>query len=282
MCWAYPTPRALTRVDVYPIPLIKADVDGGLEDSSGGGVEDQVDCTLEYWDCCTEQFRILRRFQLSESRLTRVPLPGVHQLNNKKSSESEGDCAISPAEVVLENQMVFSDLWRIVMNFTESSLPEQRPKKIIAAPPSLVACTRVDSYSNWKMVPNVQLALTLNQVSLSLHCQQQLSAQSSNSSASSVSKTDDGFTFDGALPADFPFATLNLCQSSFNLRCCGSANLSFDLATQVQATLVNFKYLVDESVLEPTGKKSSFHFSYCKSNLFDFKINCSFFLQVWK
>ena len=246
MSWAYPTPRALSRVDVYPIPLMKADSCEGLDDSSG--MEDQVECTLEYWDCCAEQFRILRRFQLSETRFTRVPLPDLIHLNQE--SGGGDDDVKAGAEVVLENQIVFSDLWRIVMNFTESSLPENRPQKIIAAPPSLVACTRVDSYSNSKMVPKMQIGLAFNHVSLSLHCQQ----LSSTHLSSLANKTEDGFTFDGSIPADFPFATLSLCQTGLNLRCCTPNHLSFDLSTQVQATLVNFKYLVDESVLEPTGK----------------------------
>jgi len=62
-------------------------------------------------------------------------------------------------------------MWRIVMNFTEENLPETRPKKIIAAPPSLVACTRVDSYFNARLVPRLQLGVHFNHISLSLHCQ---------------------------------------------------------------------------------------------------------------
>ena len=68
MCWAYPQPRALTRVDVYPIPLIKAD-------SSAAG--EHVQCSLEYWDHCRQQFQVLRTFYLSETRFTRVDLPQI-------------------------------------------------------------------------------------------------------------------------------------------------------------------------------------------------------------
>lgn len=129
MCWAYPQPRALTRVDVYPIPLLKAD---GAGQESPSGVE-QVDCTLEFWDHCSQEFRILRRFSLSEVRFTRVSLPNIS--TNQKVRNAQDDDKRAEKEL-LEKQATFSDMWRIVMHFTEENLPENRPKKIIAAPPS--------------------------------------------------------------------------------------------------------------------------------------------------
>jgi hypothetical protein len=44
----------------------------------------------------------------------------------------------------LEKQVAFSDMWRIVMHFTEENLPENRPKKIIAAPPSNISSYHID------------------------------------------------------------------------------------------------------------------------------------------
>lgn len=238
MCWAYPQPRALTKVDVYPIPLIKAD--GAGQDPSVGA--EQVDCTLEYWDYCSQQFRVLRRFSLSEVRFTRVSLPslsnpsgiGVHQEEEKRAEKE-----------LLENQVAFSDMWRIVMHFMEESLPENRPKKIIAAPPSLVACTRIDSYFNASMVPDIQLGLTFNHVSIALHSQL----------ASPSTWLDNQFQLDGTMPTDFPFAALNFNNVSANLRCqiVETLSASLDFSTQIQANLINFQYLVDESILEPTG-----------------------------
>ena len=237
MCWAYPQPRALTRVDVYPIPLIKAD---GANQESGAGVE-QVDCTLEYWDHCSQQFQILRRFSLSETRFTRVALPSISNPCGRTVPEEEKRAE----RELLENQVAFSDIWRIVMHFTEESLPENRPKKIIAAPPSLVACTRIDSYFNASMVPDIQLGFTFNYISLALH----------NQLASSSAWRDGQFRLDGTMPTDFPFAALNFNSISANLRSRlgETISASLDLSTQVQANLINFQYLVDESILEPTG-----------------------------
>jgi vacuolar protein sorting-associated protein 13B len=137
MCWAYPQPRALTRVDVYPIPLMKAD---GAGQDAAPGVE-QVDCTLEFWDHCSQEFRILRRFSLSEVRFTRVPLPSIS--TNQTARNVQDDERRAEREL-LEKQVAFSDMWRIVMHFTEENLPENRPKKIIAAPPSNISSYHID------------------------------------------------------------------------------------------------------------------------------------------
>ena len=94
-------------------------------------------------------------------------------MGEEKESESESEERRgAEAEVeVLRKEVVVSDMWRIVMNFTEENLPETRPKKIIAAPPSLVACTRVDSYFDRRLLPRLQLALHSNHISLSFHNQ---------------------------------------------------------------------------------------------------------------
>lgn len=84
--------------------------------------------------------------------------------------EAEDDRTGAEGEV-LRHQVVVSDMWRIVMNFTEENLPETRPKKIIAAPPSLVACTRVDSYFNARLVPRLQLGIHFSHISLAFHNQ---------------------------------------------------------------------------------------------------------------
>jgi hypothetical protein len=96
------------------------------------------------------------------------------------------------------------------------------------------------------MVPDVQLGFTFNQISLSFR----------NQLTTPFSSCMDGqFQLDGTMPTDFPFATLNLNSISANLRCRLEETLtaSLDFSTQVQANLINFRFLVDESLLEPTS-----------------------------
>ena len=63
---------------------------------------------------------------------------------------------------------------------------------------------------------------------------------------------DGEFQLDGALPRDFPFAALTLNQSALNIHYRRANIYAIDVSTQLQVNLVNFKYLVDESIIEPT------------------------------
>jgi hypothetical protein len=96
------------------------------------------------------------------------------------------------------------------------------------------------------MVPDVQLGFTFNHISLSLR--NQLITPPSSS-------LDGQFHLDGTMPTDFPFATINCSSISANLRCRldETVTASLDLSTQVQANLINFRFLVDEAILEPTS-----------------------------
>lgn len=250
MCWAYPQPRALTRVDVYPIPLLKADEGGG----DSGAEENQVDCVLEYWDECGEEFRPFRRFCLSETKFTRVPLPAILPGGG---GGVDNDSPPPPERLLVEERLIFSDLWRIVMNFTEADLPENRPKRIIAAPPSLVACTRIDSYFNADLIPARHVGLSLSHASVTLHSQ-----MGTGLPGVVAFHPPESFQPDGSIPQDFPFASITMTQTQGSLHLPGrfgsaSAGCWMDFSTQLQASLINFEYLVEESVLEPTGKDRS-------------------------
>nr|CAD7601716.1 unnamed protein product [Timema genevievae] len=70
MAWRYPQPRALTRVDVFPVPFKLASVDHFAR-----GQRDQVVCSLQYWSECRSSYQHYARFQLSESEMCRLNLP---------------------------------------------------------------------------------------------------------------------------------------------------------------------------------------------------------------
>ena len=119
-----------------------------------------------------------------------------------------------------------------------------------------MACTRIDSYFNASMVPDIQLGFTFNHISISLRNQL---------INPSISCLDGQFQLDGTMPSDFPFATLNFNSISANLRCRSDKTLTayLDFSTQVQANLINFRFLVDESILEPTSiNKLEFYLTF--------------------
>ena len=248
MCWAYPQPRALTKVDVHPIPFIQAGQDSFSPAAGQPQPDSKIDCTLEYWDEPAEEFRPFRHFSLSESRVTRVQLarPAAGHARQDENGKRK-----APDEELLEGELIFSDRWRIVMHLMDGQENSGRqPGRIIAAPPSLVACTRIDSYFNAAMIPSVQLALALNYGSLAVHHQ--------TLPAGNVCPSADGqdFEMDGQVPRDFPVAHLQLDQLTARVRLTDGPDCRAVLhlaGQQVQANVINFQSLLDESVLEPTA-----------------------------
>ncbi|PSN31470.1 hypothetical protein C0J52_23169 [Blattella germanica] len=86
MAWRYPQPRALTRVDVFPVPFKVAD-----HHRSGRERKDQILCSLQYWSDCHSRYKPYTQFHLSESEMCRLELPvPPHQvaLYNHLTSDS--------------------------------------------------------------------------------------------------------------------------------------------------------------------------------------------------
>ena len=62
MTWMYPKPRAITRISVFPIPIIAGDE--VCHDHSA-----IIQCSLEYWDKCLKSFQPYSAFALSEEKI---------------------------------------------------------------------------------------------------------------------------------------------------------------------------------------------------------------------
>lgn len=67
----------------------------------------QVPCSLEYWDELQKVFVAFQEFSLSESKVCELQLPDINL-------------------VVDQKQLVSSDLWRIVLNSSQSGADDQR------------------------------------------------------------------------------------------------------------------------------------------------------------
>ena len=65
MTWMYPKPRAITRISVFPIPIMAGDE---LFHEHGAVIQ----CTLEYWDKCLKAFQQYSTFTLSEEKIKYV------------------------------------------------------------------------------------------------------------------------------------------------------------------------------------------------------------------
>ncbi len=138
MTWRYPQPRALTRVTVFPVPLMAA-----VDQFSGESSAEEATCALQYWDSCLKCFQTYSDFKLSETTINHLNIPTVSD----------------------RNKLALAEIWRVVLfdGLEESdgftAMPSTQESNVIATPRSLVSAIRVDSYFNSNLIPSLKLAL---------------------------------------------------------------------------------------------------------------------------
>ncbi|XP_016053962.1 PREDICTED: vacuolar protein sorting-associated protein 13B isoform X1 [Miniopterus natalensis] len=138
MLWRYPEPRVLTLVRITPVPFDTTE-DPDISTADLGDML-QIPCSLEYWDELQKVFVAFREFSLSESKACELQLPDVDLASDQK-------------------KLVSSDLWRIVLNSSQSGADDQSSASEsgsqstcdqLVTPTALAACTRVDScFTPW-------------------------------------------------------------------------------------------------------------------------------------
>ncbi|XP_063246364.1 intermembrane lipid transfer protein VPS13B isoform X4 [Prinia subflava] len=147
MLWRYPEPRVLTLVRINPVPFNTTE-DPDISTADLGDVL-QIPCSLEYWDELQKSFVAFREFSLSESRVCELQLPSVSPGSDQK-------------------ELTASDLWRIVLNSSQSGADDQSSESEsgsqsacdqLVTPTALAACTRVDScFTPW-FVPSLSVLI---------------------------------------------------------------------------------------------------------------------------
>ncbi|XP_012543255.1 vacuolar protein sorting-associated protein 13B isoform X3 [Monomorium pharaonis] len=133
MAWRYPQPRMLTRIHISPVPFEAADIEGNYID--------KIPCVLEYWSDSHMSYQRYADFYLSEMDSYRLDLPEK-----------------APARAV-------ACVWRVVI----LSNGKRPLSKSIVSARALAACLRIDSYFNPLLIPNVQIALNIGVLYVSLY-----------------------------------------------------------------------------------------------------------------
>lgn len=133
MAWRYPQPRTLTRIHISPVPFETVDADGNYID--------RIFCVLEYWSDSHMSYQRYADFYLSETDSYRIELPEK-----------------APARAV-------ACVWRVVIL---SNNKRSLSKSVVSAR-ALAACLRIDSYFNPLIIPNIQIALNIGVLHISLY-----------------------------------------------------------------------------------------------------------------
>ncbi|KAM7288928.1 hypothetical protein ISCGN_029066, partial [Ixodes scapularis] len=110
----------------------------------------QLQCDLQYWEPCQEQFVTYQQFELSESEPHSLDLPSLAFCSQDQ-----------PPPVVV------ADTWRVVILAAEhpaSRHAEEGPTSAATAmsPLALAACMRVDSHFDPGLVPRLRASLSVD------------------------------------------------------------------------------------------------------------------------
>lgn len=236
MLWRYPEPRVLTLVRITPVPFNTTE-DPDISTADLGDVL-QVPCSLEYWDELQKVFVAFQEFSLSESKVCELQLPDINLVGDQK-------------------QLVSSDLWRIVLNSSQSGADDQSSASEsgsqstcdqLITPTALAACTRVDScFTPW-FVPSLCVALQFAYFELHLcHHLDQL--------GTARPQYLQPFISDKNLPSELEYLIVSLKDPHGNFQQWNHSRVCQKLrfSAQMDCKLLEYRNVTMQSVILPFG-----------------------------
>ncbi|XP_068695500.1 intermembrane lipid transfer protein VPS13B-like isoform X2 [Montipora foliosa] len=193
MTWKYPEPRALSAVELVPLPLSSP----VLVNTLNMGEEYKVPCVLRYWDPAQKCYISYKDFHLSENNSSSIPFP----------DPSTAD----PSEVIVAAE------WQMVVDVTvDIEYPDDgsfdgdstvysyaSPYHSLLAAASLAASVKVNSVVRPALNPALSAHISVNmlEVKFSNHL---------HAIGQAVPQYLAGFTMDPSLPTDQEFLLLTV------------------------------------------------------------------------
>ncbi|XP_047349792.1 vacuolar protein sorting-associated protein 13B isoform X2 [Vespa velutina] len=213
MAWRYPQPRTLTKIHVSPVPFETSDNEGFYTD--------RVSCALQYWSDSHMAYQHYADFYLSETDTYRLDLPEK-----------------APARVV-------ACVWRVILIMPINN----SVSKTLVSARALAACLRIDSYFNSSIIPNLQAALNIGIIHVSLY------NHIESSTYDSLLHPLHNFTVKGTIPEMQCFMSIEHKGAIlvFN-RWMDGATL-IDINGVISIHILDYGYLIMQEVLDPLDGK---------------------------
>ncbi|CAK9795272.1 Intermembrane lipid transfer protein VPS13B [Anthophora plagiata] len=229
MAWRYPQPRTLTKIHVSPVPFETLD--------SESGYVDKVLCALEYWSDCHMSYQRYADFYLSETDSYRLELPEK-----------------SPARAV-------ACIWRVVL----LSNNNRSISKTIISARVLAACLRIDSYFNSSIIPNVQAALNIGAIHMSVY------NHVSSIVYNNLQPPLKNYTLKGTIPETQCFMTLEHKGAILVLNRWIDGSMLIDISGTFGVHVLDYGHLTMQEILEPVEAR----FQLSLSHKTDVSLTCS-------
>ncbi|XP_066257341.1 intermembrane lipid transfer protein VPS13B isoform X1 [Euwallacea similis] len=216
MAWKYPQPRALTKVRVFPVPY-----------KTVLNSQDKVSvlCHLEYWSECRNSYLPYTQFCLSESEICHLSLP---------------ECC--PKTVV-------ASTWRVVITSIDDNTEEPLLNQGGISPRALAACMRIDSYFNKCLIPTFNCAIYITKVELALASYVPKKVQFT------MPECLKNYSSDLSFPECQKILTLSLGNLSAYFSTWDFTVWTTELSSSVQATVLDYAYLTEQTFIEPFTSK---------------------------
>lgn len=221
MVWCYPEPRALTKVEIFPVPFVAANV---ADDMKVDGPL-FILCSLQYFDEIRNSFVTYRRFKLSESHICSLDLPGIHELN----------------------LLAVSTIWRVCINSNDDNDDTNQNVKgpIFLSPEALAACIRVDSLFSVSILPIVQVVFIISKWNLTFFNHLDVTGSKLISPLEEL-KPDD------SVPTEHSFITFSF-DDVFSRFSVWNEECFCDVSCKISSQVLNYKYLTNNLLLEPAS-----------------------------
>ncbi|KAG7190764.1 hypothetical protein KM043_006836 [Ampulex compressa] len=235
MAWRYPQPRTLIKIHVSPVPFETLDTDDVYVD--------RVPCAVEYWSDSHMAYQRYADFYLSETDTYRLDFPEK-----------------APARAV-------ACIWRIVL------LPSENVPltKTIVSARALAACLRIDSYFNSSIIPNIQAALNIGSIYLSLY--NHIDTSVYNKLPAPLNE----FTLKGMIPETQCFMFVEHKGAVLVLNTWTDGSMLIDVSGVLSVHILDYGYLTMQEVLDSLEGK----FQVSLSDKTDVSISChSFSLKL--
>ncbi|XP_011140226.1 vacuolar protein sorting-associated protein 13B [Harpegnathos saltator] len=229
MAWRYPQPRTLTRIHISPVPFETANAEGNYID--------KISCVVEYWSDSHISYQRYADFYLSETDSYRLDLPEK-----------------APARAV-------ACVWRVVILSNSKSTS----KKSIVSARALAACLRIDSYFNSLIVPNVQIALNIGMLRVSLY------NHIDTTIYNSLPPPLDRYMLNGKIPEIQCFMSVEQKGAVLILNKWIDDSMLFDVSGTLSVHVLDYSHLSMQEVLDSLEGR----FQLCLSDKVDASFTCN-------
>ncbi|XP_054006239.1 intermembrane lipid transfer protein VPS13B isoform X1 [Hylaeus anthracinus] len=253
MAWRYPQPRTLTRIHVSPVPFEVSNFTYKFLPQlypvlsticllqtldSDNDYIDKVHCALEYWSDCHMSYQRYIDFYLSETDSYRLELPEK-----------------APARAV-------ACIWRVVLLSTSN-----RPlSKTIISARILAACLRIDSYFNSSIIPNIQAALNIGVIHVSMY-----NHVNADMHYSTLPPPLKNYTLKGTIPETQCFMSLEHKEAIFVLNRWIDGSMLIDINGIFGVHVLDYGHLTMQEILDPFEAR----FQLSLSDKTDISLMCS-------